>query len=186
MRMPWRRLYSLYMKQTKKLTLCAVLVALGAAVMIIGAVIDVLDLTVCAFASLLMVFVYLEIGSPYTYLVWICTTLSTAIMYSASILWVEYFFVFGIYPILKGYFERLPRPFWLVVKLAFINAVIALIYLICELLFSIPFFNEGSLIMNAVLCVLINVAFVAYDMFITVMVKFYVGKIRPRIAKFLK
>lgn len=174
------------MRQTKKLTLCAILVALGAAFMILGAVIEVLDLTVCAFASLLMVFVYLEIGSPYTFLVWICTTLAAALMYSASILWVEYFLVFGIYPIIKGYIERAPRSLWLILKLAFVNVVMALIYAACELIFGIPFFESDSLVMNVALCVLVNVAFVAYDMFINVMVKLYMGKIRPRIAKFLK
>lgn len=174
------------MRQTKKLALSAILVALGAAFMIFGAVFEVLDLTACAFASLIMVFVYLEIGSPYTYLVWICTTLASALMYSASILWVEYFLVFGIYPVLKGYFERLPRPLWIVVKLVFINVVLALIYAVCELVFKIPFFDGDNVVLNVAVCVLVNVAFVAYDMFINVMVKFYTVRIRPRIAKFLK
>lgn len=174
------------MRNTKKLTLSAILTALGAAVMIIGAVIEVLDLTVCAFASLLMVFVYLEIGAPYTFLVWICTTLSTALMFSGSVVWVEYFLVFGIYPIIKAYIERLPRTLWLVVKLVYINTVVAALMLVVEGIFGVPFFEDTALVMKALTWVLINVAFVAYDMFIVVMVRVYSEKLRPRISRFLK
>lgn len=171
---------------TKKVTLSAMLTALGTALMILGSVIEVLDLSVCAIASLIVVFVYLEIGSPYTWLVWICTSICTALLYSGSVVWVEYFLVFGIYPLLKAYFEKLPRLAWWPVKLAFINAVIWIIFAVCELLLGIPFFGEDAMIMKIAVYVLMNVAFIAYDMFITVMVRLYYGKIRHRFKKFLK
>lgn len=174
------------MRQTKKLTLSAILTALGAAVMIIGSVVEVMDLTVCAFASLIMVFVYLEIGSPYTYLVWICTSLCSALMFPGSIVWVEYLLVFGIYPILKAYIERLPRWSWLIVKLLYVNATFWAIFGVVELLLGLPFFEDGALIMKAVTYLLVNVAFIAYDAFITVMVKFYYDRLRRRFFKFLK
>ena len=174
------------MSQTKKITLSALIVALGTAFMIIGAVVDVLDLTVCAMASLLVVFIYLEIGSYYPWLVWICTSLATALLYPASILWVEYLLVFGIYPLIKAYIERLPRWSWLIVKLAYINAVVWGLFAVCELLFGIPFFDTEGTVMTVILYVLINVAFVMYDIFIAVMVKFYFHKLRPRFKKFLK
>ncbi|MBQ7387457.1 MAG: hypothetical protein IJW03_04745 [Clostridia bacterium] len=174
------------MRQTKKITLCALLVALGSAIMILGAVIEVLDLVVCVFASLLVVFVYLEIGSPYTYLVWICTSLATALLYSGTVIWVEYLLVFGIYPMLKAFIERLPRPLWLILKIAFINAIVASLFFIVEGLFGVPFFEEELLIMKVVTWVLINVAFIVYDRFITVMVRVYMERIRPKISKLLK
>ena len=59
------------MSQTKKITLSAMMVALSTAFMVLGAAINVLDLTVCALASMLVVFVYIEIGSYYPWLVWI-------------------------------------------------------------------------------------------------------------------
>lgn len=174
------------MRQTKKLTLSAILVALGTAVMIIGAAVEVLDLVVCVFASMLVVFVYLEIGAPYTYLVWICTSLSTALLYSGSIIWVEYFLVFGIYPMLKAFIEKLPHWSWILVKLLFINGIVTALFFIVEKIFGVPFFEDGLLIMKILTWVLINVAFVAYDRFITVMVNVYFEKIRPRISKMLK
>ena len=174
------------MSQTKKITLSALMVALGTVFMVIGAAIEVLDLTVCAMASLLVVFVFLEIGSYYPWLVWICTSLATALIYPGSLVWVEYALIFGIYPLIKAYIEKLPRWTWLIVKLVYINAVIWGLFAICELLLGLPFFDTDGMVMTVILYVLMNVAFIAYDLFITVMVRFYFLKLRPRFKKFLK
>ena len=174
------------MRKTKKITLSAMLVALGTVFMVIGSVVEVLDLTVCALASLIVVFVYLEIGSYYPWLVWICTSLATALLYSGSVVWVEYFFVFGIYPLIKAYIERLPRWSWLTVKLLYINAVIWLIFCVAELILGIPFLTGEGRLMTVVLYLLMNVAFVAYDAFIGVMVRLYFAKFRNRIKTLLK
>ena len=174
------------MSQTKKITLSALTVALGTVFMVLGAAIDVLDLTVCALASLLVVFIYLEVGSYYPWLVWSCTTLTTALLYPGSIIWAEYFLVFGLYPLIKAYIERLPRWSWIIVKLAYINAVIWATFAISELLLGIPFFEEDSKILAIATYVLMNVAFVMYDLFIVVMVRFYLSKLRPRFSKLLK
>ena len=69
------------MSQTKKLALSATLTALGTVFMVLGGFIEVLDLTVCALASLLVAFVYIEIGAPYYWLVWICTSLCSALLF---------------------------------------------------------------------------------------------------------
>ena len=174
------------MSQTKKITLSALMVALGTVFMVIGAAIEVLDLTVCAMASLLVVFVFLEIGSYYPWLVWICTSLATVLIYPGSLVWVEYALIFGIYPLIKAYIEKLPRWTWLIVKLVYINAVIWGLFAICELLLGLPFFDTDGMVMTVILYVLMNVAFIAYDLFITVMVRFYFLKLRPRFKKFLK
>lgn len=174
------------MKQTKKITLSAMVVALSTVFMVLGAVVDMLDLSVCALASLLVAFVYIEIGSPYTWLVWICTSLATFVCFPGSIIWMEYFLVFGIYPILKAYIEKLPRRIWLIVKLLFINAIIWVLIFCVELILGIPFFAVDKLWLKAAIYVLMNVAFIAYDLFITVLVRVYFEKFRPRFKKFLK
>ncbi len=174
------------MKQTKKITLSAMVVALSTVFMVLGAVVDMLDLSVCALASLLVAFVYIEIGSPYTWLVWICTSLATFVCFPGSIIWMEYFLIFGIYPILKAYIEKLPRRIWLIVKLLFINAIIWVLIFCVELILGIPFFAVDKLWLKAAIYVLMNVAFIAYDLFITVLVRVYFEKFRPRFKNFLK
>lgn len=174
------------MKETKKITLSAMLVALGAALMALGGVVEVFDLTVCALASLLVAFVYIELGSPYTWLVWICTSLVSFIIFPASLLWLEYFLIFGIYPIIKGYIERLKRGFWLILKLAFGTVMTVVLILCAELVTGAPFFETDLQWLTAVLCALVVVAFILYDFFLTVLIRFYMTKLRKRFQSFLK
>ena len=174
------------MSQTKKITLSAMMVALGSAIMVLGAVIEVLDLSVCALASMLVVFIYLEIGSYYPWLVWICTSLATALIYPGSIIWAEYLLIFGIYPLIKAYIEKMPRWTWLIVKLLYVNAVIWGMFCIAEFLLQLPFFGDEGRVMAIITYVLMNIAFILYDYFIVVMVKFYYEKLRPRFKRFLK
>jgi len=174
------------MRTTKKLTLSAILVALGAIIMALGAMFEVVDLTVCAIASLIVVFIYLEIGSPYTWLVWLSTSLVTFIIFPAKTVWFNYLLIFGVYPLLKAYIEKLPRLFWIIVKLVYINAVIWIMFFLMDIIFGYPLFEKDALWLRIVLYVLMNVAFIAYDLFITVSVKIYYGKIRQKIARMLK
>ncbi len=174
------------MRNTKKITMSSILVALGVVILALGAVIELVDLTVCAIASLIVVFIYIEIGSPYTWLTWLCTALISFLVFPGSMIWINYLAVFGIYPILKAYIEKAPRAFWIPIKLVYINAVIWAMFFLVELIFKVPFFGDDRLWFRAILYVLINVAFVAYDMFITVSVKLYYAKIRQKFIRFLR
>ena len=174
------------MRQTKKITVSAITVALSVVFMVLGALFSIVDLTVCALASLLVAFIYIEIGSPYTFLVWICTSLCTALLFPGSAVWVEYLLIFGIYPILKAYIERLPRVFWIFLKLLYINAAIWIFVILSELITGIKFFDGVGFLINAALYVLMNIAFVAYDLFMTVLIRFYLIKLQPIFKRFLK
>ena len=174
------------MRKTKKITLSAMIVALGAAFMAIGGLIEVLDLSVLAFASLLVAFVYIEIGSPYTWLVWLCTALASFLLLPGSIIWAEYLTVFGIYPILKAYIEKLKRPMWLPIKLVYINIVLWGLFFAFEIVFDYPIFIYDKLWLKIAVYLIANVAFVAYDLFLTVLIRAYFAKFRNRFKHLLK
>lgn len=180
------------MKQTKKLTVSATVVALGAVLMRLGSLIDLMELTIVVFASLLVAFVYIELGSPYTWLVWLSTTALTAIGNLASSVWLIYLLIFGIYPIIKGYIERLPRVFWLPIKLVFLNISLVLTVLGCIFIVGISFADMESLLglppvaLYIIMWVLMNIAFVLYDMMIVIMIRFYMQRLRPRFKNLLK
>lgn len=181
------------MKQTKKLTLSAMIVALGTVSMVLGAVIELFDLTAVALASVLVAFVYIELGSPYTWLVWLCTTLTTFLLYQHSAMWFIYLVLFGIYPILKGYVEKLPKIWWWPPKLVFANLAFLIMLLGMKLLTGMPFIDPADSFFGITgkalyiaTWVLFNVAFIAFDFFITVMVRFYMEKLRPRFRNLLK
>ena len=88
------------MRSTKKITVSAMATALGAALMSIGAVWEVVDMALAAVASFLVVIILIEVGSPYPWLVWITTSLITFLFFPGSTVWLMYF-VFGVFPILK-------------------------------------------------------------------------------------
>ena len=89
------------MKTTKKITVSGMVVALSAIFLVVGSYISAVDLLFEVVASLLAVFVYIELGSPYTWLVWPATTLTVAFLPNGISVAGLYFLVFGIYPILK-------------------------------------------------------------------------------------
>ena len=172
------------MRYTKRITLSAMLVALGVVMMVFGAVFEVMDLSIAALASLLIVFAMIEIGMPFPWLIWLATSLITAILFPSKLIWLAYA-VFAPFPILKAYIERLPRGVWLVLKLIYLNIILVALYFLVELIFGIPML-EGALWLQAAVYLLMNVAFLAYDRLITVMVRLYFERIRHRFRKFLK
>ena len=174
------------MKETKKLAISSMLVALGTVLMAIGAALGFADLTACAVASLFVVLAHIEMGSPYTWLIWLATAIVTAIICSGEPVWSEYLLVFGIYPIIKAYIEKLPRTLWWPLKIVYINVIIWVLLLLVEGVVGIPIFGAQSRIMMAILYVTINVAFVVYDLFITAMVRVYVFKWRRHFSRFFK
>lgn len=174
------------MRQTKKLTLSAMTVALGTVLMLLGAVLELVSLSAAALASLLIAFIYVELHAPYTFLCWLCTSLATALLFPGSEVWLEYLLFFGIYPILKGYIERLHRIWWLPVKLVTFNAMLAGIVYGAQRVLGVSLLEQDTLWFQIAFFALCNVAFVAYDMFLTVMIRLYFSRFRPRFRRFLK
>ena len=168
-------------------------VALGTVFMTVGALFEVLDLSASALASLIVAFVYIEIGSPYTWLVWLATSLLSFVFFPGSMVWLTYLTFFGVYPILKGYIEKAPRPLWLPLKLIFGNLALGLMVLGCSFALGVDFFGDVSVIsflpptaVYVALWILLNVLIVLYDVFIVTMVRFYYARIRPRLERALK
>lgn len=183
------------MKATKKLTLGAAMTALGVALMAIGAYVEVLDLSALALVSLLTVFMCIEVGAPYNWLTYGATSVLGAVFFTSRPVWLMYLLIFGIYPILKGYVERLKRGFWLPVKLVVFNILFIPAIFISQLISGVPFFSVGELnlpewldprVVIGALYVICNMAFVLYDVFLTSMIRFYLARLRPRFSRFLK
>ena len=183
------------MKQTKKITLSSMACAHGVAFMALGAFVEVLDLTASALCSLIMMFVFIEIGSPYTFFVWIVTSVLGLVFFPHSLVSVTYFLIFGIYPILKAYIEKLKRVFWIPVKLVYFLIASAAMIAVSELVFGIPFFTDdlnipffesNQMLFRIIIFVLLIAATFVYDIFLTVMARSYFAVLRDRIKQFLK
>ncbi len=189
------------MKETKKITFSAVMCALAVAIMALGALVETVDMAMAALASLTAVLVYLEIGAPYTYLTWIVSTLLVWLIFPQSLMWAEYLLIFGLYPWLKGYIERLPRLFWPLVKFIYFNAaLLVLLFLIqwitgvrfigegadVSMLIDLPFLQSNVPVALAILGVIANISMYAYDMFLAMVARLYVAKYRKKMQRFFR
>ena len=183
------------MKQTKKITVGAMSMALGVLFMTLGAFVEVLDLTASALCSCLMAFVFIELGAGYAVAVWLGTSILGFAFFPHSLVWVTFLLIFGIYPILKAFIERLNRRLWVPLKLVFFVAAGTVMILISELLLGIPFFGdtsgmpffeENKALFKSIVYVLLVAALFVYDVFMTSMVRVYFARIRNRIRSLLK
>ena len=174
------------MRKTKKLTLSAMLVAMGVVIMAVGSVTEILDLSTSVLASMLVAFACIEIGAPYNYLVWLATTALSAILYPYSLAWMSYFFAFGLWPIIKGYVERAPRPLWLFLKAIFSLLAIAAVVVTVKLVTGIPLVVTENKWVEAAMYALIFVCFFLYDAAMSAFIRFYLIKLRHRFKNLLK
>ena len=68
------------MRKTKKLAICAVFAACSVVLLFAASVFDVLDLTIVAVCSLLVVVVHIEIGGGYDWLLYGAVTVLAALL----------------------------------------------------------------------------------------------------------
>ena len=179
------------MKNTKKLTLSSITVALGVVIMLLGAVFEPLDLASACIASVLVAFIYIEIGSPYTYLVWLCTSLISAIVYPSGLMWIMYLSVFGLYPIIKGFIERTPKVLWWPLKICFGAVSSCALYLVCTFILGVSLIEDGMFglpkeIYYLLFALIVAVCFIVYDIFLTAYIRVYLIKLRPKLKNILK
>ena len=178
------------MKETKKLAFSSIAVALGVVLMSAGALFEPIDLAVCCLASTLMLFIYIEVGKPYTYLTWICTSLITFLIFPSSTMWAAYLLVFGIYPIMKGLIERAPHGLWWLFKLLWGAFSLSGLFLVLTFILGVKpddgFFGLPMPAVYAITAALGAVCFLLFDVFLTAAAGVYETKLRDKIKNILK
>ena len=120
---------------TKKLTMCAMLSALGVILLYIGSIIDVLDISMAVLASLACIIAVIEYGKSAPWAIYGVTTVLSLILLPNKTPAVFYAVFFGFYPILKEKLERKPKLVcWMLKELVF-NVCLAIIITLYMLLF---------------------------------------------------
>lgn len=173
------------MKQTKKITLCAILTALSVVLLTLGTLTQVLDLSMAAIVSCFVVLIQLELGGAYPYLFWAATSLVTYLILPAAQGAGLIFAVLGLYPLLKLILERLPRVLAWICKLLLAAILLALFVVLAKFVFMLPDAVLSGWLLP-VFCVGALVAFVLYDVALSRLTVFYALRIRPQIERFLK
>jgi len=165
--------------KTKKIAYGAVLTALCVVLLSIGSIITTLDISLAAYAGILILFITIEGGDKMAFSVYFsASVLSMIILPQKSPAFLFLFFM-GWYPILKKHAERLRPLFAWAVKLSAYNTAILLLYLVTVKLLSL---NYDLVEMTVVYFLIANGAFVIFDLALSMFIPFYIFRIRKRIG----
>lgn len=167
-------------KQTKYLTVSAMLCALGVILLSLGSLVDVLDITMAVLASLFCVYAVIEIGCAYPWLIWLVTSLLSLLLLPMKTPALFYALFAGFYPILKEKLEKRSRPVSWVLKLVVFHVSLGVIVLVLRLFFPATLDMGRIRWMPLVLYLSCVACFVLYDYALSHMITFYLVKLRHR------
>ena len=174
------------MKKTKKIAVCALLSAFSVVLLAIGALFNVLDLSMAVIASLPVLFAHLEFRGSYPWLLWGVTSLLSLLLVTPKVAPLLYAILLGFYPILKSALETLPRVLEWILKLALCQASFWAYFLLGAFVFMLP----DSMMPDSWIFWALNggvmLVFVLYDIALSRLVTLYAFRLRPRFAKFLQ
>ncbi len=165
-------------KGTRALTVSAILCALGVILLALGSLLQILDITMAALASFLVIFAVIEMGGKYPFLIYLVTALLSMLLVPYKTAPLMYLCFAGYYPLLKAVLEgRLPKLWAWVLKIVIFNAALAL-----TLFLAIRFFAAFTVpaVWYYYLLPVCSVVFVIYDVALTRVITAYLLRWRQR------
>ena len=170
----------------KRIVVCGVFSALAVLILYLGSMIEVLDLSMSAIASLLIVLIVIEMGHSYAWMTYIAVSILSVVLLPQKLAAIFFAVFMGFYPIVKSYIERIRSALvgW-ILKLCIANVALFGAYLIIK--YFVPEEMDTELMMWT-LYVMALAAFVLYDIAISKLITAYFYKFRDRlkIYKLLK
>lgn len=170
--------------------MCGVMCGLSIVLMLRGSIIPFATFCAPAMSGLLLMPVAVECGMR---LAWVCYGAISAL----AVLFVPdkemaaiFVFLFGCYPLLKAYIQRIPgRGLQFLVKAGFFNGTVLAMYGMLLFIFPMPSlveeFAQTAQWMLAALLVMGNVCFWIYDVALNNVLHVYVLKMQPRLRRML-
>ena len=157
------------------------LCALGVVILGLGAVIEVLDITVAVIASLLTVYAVIEIGGVYPWLIWIVTSTIALLLLPLKTPVLFYALLTGYYPILKQKIERrMARiPAW-AIKMGVLTVSLLVIWGVMWLFAPALLETTGGWVMVAATVALGIACFILYDILLSRLIAVYFVKWQKR------
>lgn len=161
------------------------MVALGVVILYIGSLIEVLDISMAAIASLLCIIAVIEFGRGYAWLVFGATATLAMLTLPEKFTPSLYALIIGYYPMIKELVERIGKKRkikgaavvqW-ALKLLFFNCSLLVFALVTIYLLALP---ESEEWMQITMFFLANAAFVLYDIALTRLISTYVFRLRDR------
>ena len=164
---------------TKKITLSAILAAVGVIIILISGVFTTLDLTCAVLAGFCVIIAVIEVGGFYPYLVYLVCALSSVLLCPNKIAPMLFLLFTGWYPILKRVIEAYHPVIVWALKLSAFNIFFGAVVLAST---KLALLTEFALEMKPLVFLVANGAFVLYDVALTSVITFYLMKIRKMLG----
>ena len=157
------------------------LTALGVIFLGIGAILEVLDISMAVIASFCVIIALIEYGKGSPWMVYAAISVLSFLILPSKLPALFFALFFGFYPILREKFERKNKLLrWILKELTF-NVCLAVIITLYMLLFfesvALAFPLPWLIVAAVVLC---EIVFVMYDIALERLITFYVIKLRHR------
>ncbi len=159
------------MKKTRNTTVCGMLSALSVVIMLTTAVLPALMYVMPMVAGFIVYLIDRIIGLKWSIGVFLVTSLVSLIIITDKEVGLNYFFIFGFYPLIKERLERFKKPVSRFLKLISFNLLLVLLGLTVTFVFGIPFLDEdfGKLTIP-IFALLFNVVFVMFDFLFSLLI----------------
>lgn len=173
-------------KNTGRIALCGVLAGASVAVMLLTYIAPFMTYALPMVAGALILIPSIEYGTPTALTMYAAVSVVSFLIAGDKEAALFYVILFGLYPVLKKYFEKIQNRFLeYTVKIIYFNAVILAAYYVAIVLLGLPFEDSEALGKYALPILLAagNAAFIIYDLCLTRCVMLYVYKVQPFVRK---
>ncbi len=170
-------------KKQKPYALTALLSALSCAIMLATYFFDTASLSVAAISAVSVIIILAEYGNVFALSSYFIISIISLILCPIKSAPIAFAVFFGLYPIIKR-FEETRKKLWHVILKCAAFAIAVSAYALSAMLFFPEEFTEQP-IYYYVFVPLCAVAFILYDKCLTLLMRAYAVKLRPKIAQYL-
>ena len=166
--------------KTKYLTVSAMLAALSVVILMLGSLVEVLDITTAVAASVLCIYAVIEMGGFYPWMIWLTTSILSFLLLPMKTPAIFYALFAGFYPILKEKLEKLKNPISWVLKFVVFHVCLAGMAGLLWVFIPTLFVTEGMWWLPVAIYLLSLVCFTIYDIALTRLITLYLIKFQKR------
>lgn len=169
------------MKRTRKVAFAGVFAALCIVFLFIGSLFQTLDLSAAAFASLVVLIAFIELGKGWAFGIYVTASVISLLMLPQKTAAAVFALFLGFYPVLKEFLNRI-KPIWL----SYFARIFCFNVFLTALIFAaqhLLYLEEEFLGFELAIYLLSNITFLVFDLALERIANTYVKRIRPRISK---
>lgn len=164
--------------KSKRLVFASLLCALSFVFMYVGTLTGVFDLCAVVVGAVCTIFAAIEMGGAWPWLVFAVTGTLCALLLPDKFIAMEYIVLGGLYPILKSFFEKLPKILSWGAKIAAFNLMLAACLAMAKFVLGM---QDDYIAFDVIVFAAGNAFFIVYDVALTVFIAYYFQNLRHKL-----